>query len=185
MANKNYKIKKSGWAVTPIWWGLIVLVLAPVAVVVLMETGIFDVAEYLVVAKIVSMDYKTLHTILFFGLLLLAFLILDVILWKVWAAKLVYYEIQNRMLVEKRARLLFLGKDEVCKTVFLPAGMVVGIRQGLKGFLFNYGDVIISMGVGGDSQIVLRGVKRPRKVKKLLTEKFNNSGNTMFFNATF
>ncbi len=182
---KNYKIKKSGWAVTPIWWGLIVLVIAPVALVVMMETGVFDIAEYLIVAKIVPMEYKTLHLIMFWGLLALAFVIFDIILWKIWAAKLVYYEIQNRMLVEKRARLLFLGNDEVCKTVFLPAGMVVGIRQGLKGFFFNYGDVIISLGVGGDSQIVLTGVKRPRKVKKLLTERFNNSGNTMFFNASF
>ena len=185
MAKKNYIIKKSGWAVTPVWWGLIVLVLAPVALVVMMETGVFDVAEYLIKAKIVQMEYKQLHTIVFFGLLIFAFIIFDIIMWKVWAAKLVYYEIQNRMLVEKRARLLFLGKDEVCKTIFLPAGMVVGIRQGLKGFLFNYGDVIISMGVGGDSQIVLYGVKRPRKVKKLLSEKFSSSGNTMFFNATF
>ena len=117
---KYYKIKKSAIAVTPIWWCVIVMMGIPFGLLLAKNFGVFDLPQMLIDQKIVEMDYKQLNSYFTIIALAIGLIGLFIVAYRIWCAKLVHYEIQSRMLVEKRSRLFFmLGKDEVCKTMFL------------------------------------------------------------------
>ncbi len=86
------------------------------------------------------------------------------ILYKIVCAKKTSYEINGSLVIFKKGRL-FASAEEIRRFVFFP-GMSVYVKQGFKGKLFGYGDVVISMGLGEAGEVVMTGVKRPRRLKK-------------------
>ena len=62
---------------------------------------------------------------------------------------------------------IFYTEEKTRDMEFFP-GMSVSVRRTLKGKIFCYGDVVISNGAGEAGEIVMMGVKRPKKVQKAL-----------------
>lgn len=83
---------------------------------------------------------------------------------KIACAKKTSYEFSNNTLILKKGRL-FASAEEIRRLAFFP-GMSVSVKQGLKGRLLGYGDVVVSMGLGEAGEVVMAGVKRPRRLKK-------------------
>ncbi len=85
---------------------------------------------------------------------------------RIASAKRTSYEFSHNCVIIREGRL-FKNKEEIRRLVFLP-GMSVSVRQNFKGKIFSYGDVVLSMGHGEAGEVVMQGVKRPRKLKKKL-----------------
>lgn len=88
-------------------------------------------------------------------------------------AKKTSYEFSNNALIFKKGRL-FASAEEIRRLAFFP-GMSVYVKQGLKGRLLGYGDVVVSMGFGEAGEVVMSGVKKPRRLKKKLARAIKNN----------
>ena len=74
--------------------------------------------------------------------------------------------LDNGAVIYKEGRI-FYTEEKTRDMEFFP-GMSVSVRRTLKGKIFGYGDVVISNGAGEAGEIVMMGVKRPKKVQKAL-----------------
>lgn len=70
--------------------------------------------------------------------------------------------------VYKKGRVFF--SEELTRDMEYFPGMSVSVRRTVKGKFFFYGDVVISNGAGEAGEIVMHGVKRPNKVRKLISQ---------------
>ena len=48
--------------------------------------------------------------------------------------------------------------------------MNISVKQTFKGKIFNYGDVVVSMGIGQAGQIVMEGIKNPKEAGRVLSK---------------
>lgn len=99
----------------------------------------------------------------------LAVLTLAVVIIRSYIARKTTYTLEENVLTITKATV-FTGHEETRKVFYSP-GMSVSVQQTLKGAIFNYGDVVVSMGLGNAGEIVMRNVKKPNKAKRILTEK--------------
>lgn len=163
----GYNIKVSGWSVTSIWWGLIVFGIVPLGALAMTLSGAFDLAEAL--AGVTGMQYAVLKLVCCLAFILIPLVSFVIVSGRITSAKMVSYEYRDNMLIQKRRRLLHFGEEEICRTIY-TLGATVSVRQTLKGVLFNYGDVILSIGVGNVSEVILENVKKPYKAKRRIEE---------------
>lgn len=70
--------------------------------------------------------------------------------------------------VYKKGRVFF--SEELTRDMEYFPGMSISVRRSLKGKIFHYGDIVISNGAGEAGEIVMRGVKRPNKARKLISQ---------------
>ena len=127
--------------------------------------GMFGLAAKLYIDADMSLDTLEVvaETCLGVGIVCLALAVFSLIR-NIVCAKKTSYEFQNNVLILKKGRL-FSSAEELRRLVLLP-GMSVFVKQDLKGKLLGYGDVIVSMGLGEAGEVVMTGVKKPRKIKK-------------------
>lgn len=76
------------------------------------------------------------------------------------------YTFKGNTVVLATGHLFF--KDEEIRRILYTPGMDVSVKQTLKGKIFNYGDVRVSLGYGDAGELYLKGVKKPLKAKKQL-----------------
>ncbi|MBQ7948593.1 MAG: PH domain-containing protein [Clostridia bacterium] len=140
-------IRKSFWSAISIWWGIIVFLIGlPVAGILLMEE---------------SMIYLAVGAVSFVVTLI-------VLIIKKIIVKKTTWTFYNGAVVYKKGRV-FYTEENTRDMEFFP-GMSVTVRRTIKGKLFGYGDVVLSNGAGEAGEIVMLGVKRPKKVQKHLRE---------------
>ena len=84
----------------------------------------------------------------------------------IYRAKQVSFEFYENTVVIHDG-LVFSGSAEN-RTIFFYPGMNISVKQSFKGKFFNYGDVVVSLGIGAVGQIVMEGIKKPNKAKKIL-----------------
>lgn len=135
--------------------------------------GAFGLTAMLVSDMNVSVGFLNMLPILCYVLAaLLAVLTLVIVIIRSYIAKKTSYTLEENVLTIRNATV-FTGHEETRKVFYAP-GMSVSVKQTLKGSIFNYGDVIVSMGLGNAGEIVMRNVKKPNKAKRILTEQLAN-----------
>ena len=131
--------------------------------------GMFGITTMLV--SKMDMSFKTLELIKTGAFVLggLVFSITFIYLFaKLICAKKTSWTFYDGAVIYKKGRI-FYTEENTRDMEFFP-GMSVSIRRSLKGKLFGYGDVILSNGAGEAGEIIMAGVKRPRKAQKELRE---------------
>lgn len=68
--------------------------------------------------------------------------------------------------IYKKGRVFYT--EELTRDMEYFPGMAISVRRSLKGKLFRYGDISLSIGAGEAGEIVMAGAKRPKKVQKEL-----------------
>lgn len=86
----------------------------------------------------------------------------------IYRAKQISYEFYGNTVVIKEGTV-FSGAEENRRIFFFP-GMSISVKQSLKGKIFNYGNVVVSMGIGAAGQIVMEGIKKPKQAKEVLSK---------------
>lgn len=151
----TYKSKKSAWGAISIWKILLFGVIVPAALVVLP-----------------LLFKETLGDIfIFVGIALAAVSLIVTIIWTIvviYRAKQYSYEFCGNTLIIKEGAV-FSGATENRRMHFFP-GMSVAVKQTFKGKVFNYGDVVVSMGIGQAGQIVMEGIKNPKQAGRVLSK---------------
>jgi hypothetical protein len=142
-------IKKSFWSAISIWWTLVFFIGAPVAGVLLMENE-----EFGMIALAAGLASCAISLI--------------VLIVKLICVKKTSWTFYDGAVIYKEGRI-FYCEEKTRDMEFFP-GMSVSVRRTLKGKFCSYGDVVISNGAGEAGEIVMIGVKRPRKVQKLLRQ---------------
>lgn len=192
----TYKSKKSAWSAFSIWTVLFFGIIIPVIFIlvptllytILLEpynTGtisedlvgiaetvkgiVGSIKEMLVGLGLVTVEVKT------FGIMAgciiggTSFLLTVIITWvKIHRAKQTTYEFYDRTLVIKEGGIFTKGEEN--RRIFLMPGMSVSMKRTLKGKLFGYGDVVLSMGLGVAGEVVMENVKKPKKAKAILSK---------------
>ena len=64
---------------------------------------------------------------------------------------------------------IFYTEEYTRDMEFFP-GMSVSVRHTIKGKIFKYGDVVISNGAGEAGEIVMHGVRNPKKVHEMISQ---------------
>ena len=140
-------IKKSFWSAISIWWTLVFLVGAPV--------GGFIVSK---------MD--SAYSIAMIAGLAVAALTFVVLVVKLICTKKTAWTFYDGAVIYKKGKIFYT--EEATRDMEFFPGMSVSVRRTLKGKLCSYGDVVISNGAGEAGEIVMLGVKKPKKVQKAL-----------------
>ena len=141
-------IKKSFWSAISIWWTLVFLVGAPGVGFILNKNE----SSYGMIAMIAG--------------LAVAALTLVVLVVKLICTKKTAWTFYDGAVIYKKGRI-FYTEENTRDMEFFP-GMSVSIRRTLKGKICGYGDVVISNGAGEAGEIIMAGVKRPKKAQKEL-----------------
>lgn len=157
-------IKKSFWSAISIWWTLVFLVAIPV----------FGVLVYLdgpngLLKLNLSEKQDELFKMVGLGVAAASFALTFIVLFiKLICVKKTSWTFYDGAVVYKEGRI-FYTEEKTRDMEFFP-GMSVSVRRTVKGKFCSYGDVVISNGAGEAGEIVMIGVKRPRKVQKLLRQ---------------
>ncbi len=158
-----YKSKKSAWGAISILLVVFFGVVAPVGLAVLplmFKETLGEIALIVgIICAVVSFIVTVVWTIV-----------------AIYRAKQVSYEFCGNTLIVKEGAV-FSGATENRRMHFFP-GMSVSVKQSLKGKIFNYGDVVVSMGVGQAGQIILQGIKNPKKAGTVLSHYAAEISNT-------
>ena len=141
-------IKKSFWSAISIWWTLVFLVGAPVVGFILNKNE----SSYGMIAMIAG--------------LAVAALTLVVLVVKLICTKKTAWTFYDGAVIYKKGKIFYT--EEATRDMEFFPGMSVSVRRTLKGKLCSYGDVIVSNGAGEAGEIVMLGVKKPKKVQKAL-----------------
>ena len=104
-------------------------------------------------------------TCLIIGIVIFAFVAI-VQLLRVIIAKKTTWTFYDGAVIYKKGRV-FYTEENTRDMEFFP-GMSVSVRRTVKGKLCSYGDIVISNGAGEAGEIVMLGVKKPKKVQKML-----------------
>ena len=113
----------------------------------------------------------------FAGIILLVSIVLAIIsliITVIWTIVVIYrakqysYEFCGNTLIVKEGAV-FSGATENRRMHFFP-GMNISVKQTFKGKIFNYGDVVVSMGIGQAGQIVMDGIKNPKEAGRVLSK---------------
>ena len=87
------------------------------------------------------------------------------------------YTFKGNSIISTTGHLFF--KDEEIRRILYTPGMDVSVKQTLKGKIFNYGDIRMSLGYGDAGEVYLKGVKKPLKAKKQLLALINKKCSIM------
>jgi hypothetical protein len=68
--------------------------------------------------------------------------------------------------IYRKGRVFY--SEELTRDMEYFPGIAISVRRSLKGKIFKYGEVSISIGAGEAGEIVMAGVKKPKKVQKEL-----------------
>jgi len=139
-------IRKSFWSAISVWWSFVFMIVLPVVGVLFMnETMLLLIAgaATAVITLIVLIIKK---------------IIVKKTAWTFYGGAVIY-----------RKGRVFYTEENTRDMEFFP-GMSVSVRRTIKGKLLGYGDVVLSNGAGEAGEIVMLGVRRPKKVQKLLRE---------------
>lgn len=151
----NYVSKKSAWGAVSIWTVLffgLILPVALVAVPLFMKEELGDVIFFVGIgAAVCSFVITVICTAV-----------------AIYRAKQVSYEFYGNTVVIKDGAV-FSGAEENRRLFFFP-GMSISVKQSLKGKIFGYGNVVVSMGIGAAGQIVMEGIKKPKQAKEILSK---------------
>lgn len=151
----TYKAKKSAWGAISIFLVLLFGVLIPAGLVVSSLIFKEEMGDVIIIAGIVL-------AVLFFIVTLIWTIV------AIYRAKQYSYEFYGNTLIIKEGAV-FSGATENRRMHFFP-GMNVSVKQTFKGKIFNYGDVVVSMGIGQAGQIVMERIKNPKKAGSVLSK---------------
>ena len=155
-------VKKSFWSAISVWWTLVFLVVVPVAGVLVFMKGL---------NALLGMNLPDAQNELFktvgLGAAAASFVITFIVLFvKFVCVKKTSWTFYDGAVIYKEGRI-FYTEEKTRDMEFFP-GMSVSVRRTVKGKIFSYGEVVITNGAGEAGEIVMTGVKRPKKVQKLL-----------------
>ena len=153
-------IKKSFWSAISIWWTLVFLVILPVACFYVKGEGF---SKILGTPAASDSMYGTIALVVALASIVLTLIILFV---KLICTKKTSWTFYDGAVIYKKGHI-FYAEENTRDMEFFP-GMSVSIRRTIKGKLCSYGDVVISNGAGEAGEIVMLGVKKPKKVQKAL-----------------
>ncbi|MBQ9727990.1 MAG: hypothetical protein IJV85_00155 [Clostridia bacterium] len=155
-SNFDYSMRRSGWSAFSVIIFLLFFLVIP-AVLFLYGENLLQ--------SMLGESAKSICLILAIVTLIATFIATII---KIHIAKKQRYMIKNNTLIICNGHIFFDNVEN--KKLFYSPGMSVSVDQSLKGWLFNYGDVTISMGLGNAGEIVMKKIKRPEKARKFLTE---------------
>lgn len=173
-----YKSKKSAWGAISIWRILLFGVIVPAILV--FGPYIFKVKADAFIENSESIESSTVFMqkmapfakiMLIVGIILAAISFIVTVIRTIiviYRAKQYSYEFCGNTLIVKEGAV-FSGATENRRMHFFP-GMNVSVKQTFKGKIFNYGDVVVSMGIGQAGQIVMQGIKDPKKAGRVLSK---------------
>ena len=168
--NAIYKSKKSAWGAISIWKILLFGIILPAALVLgsyFLKTEASASTESSSSLIQTLAPYADIMFIACCALAAISFLItLVAMIVAIYRAKQVSFEFYENTVVIHDG-LVFSGSAEN-RTIFFYPGMNISVKQSFKGKFFNYGDVVVSLGIGAVGQIVMEGIKKPNKAKKIL-----------------
>ena len=142
-------IKKSFWSAISIWWALVFFIGAPVAGFMLRTNE-----EYGMIALAAGAAVSVISLI--------------VLIVKLICVKKTSWTFYDGAVIYKKGRVFY--SEEVTRDMEFFPGMSVSVRRTVKGKFCSYGDVVISNGAGEAGEIVMLGVKKPKKVQKALRQ---------------
>lgn len=142
-------IKKSFWSAISIWWTLVFFIGAPVAGFMLRTNE-----EYGMIALAAGAAVSVISLI--------------VLIVKLICVKKTSWTFYDGAVIYKKGRVFY--SEEVTRDMEFFPGMSVSVRRTVKGKFCSYGDVVISNGAGEAGEIVMLGVKKPKKVQKALRQ---------------
>ena len=146
-------IKKSFWSAISVWWQIIVFLLAVPAGGVVCGLVVFGLEDIIgIIALAVGGASFVIDLI---GLIIEA-ICTSRTSWTFYDGSVIY----------KKGRLFYV-EERTYDMEFFP-GMAVTARYSIKANFFKYGHLTLSNGAGEAGEIVMTGVKRPKKVQKLL-----------------
>ena len=139
-------IRKSFWSAISVWWSFVFMIVLPVVGVLFMKETMLLLIAGAATAVITLI------------ILIIKKIIVKKTAWTFYSGAVIY-----------RKGRVFYTEENTRDMEFFP-GMSVSVRRTIKGKLLGYGDVVLSNGAGEAGEIVMLGVKRPKKVQKLLRE---------------
>ena len=140
-------VRKSFWSAISIWWTLVFLIGLPVAGIVLMKDESYGM---------IALGAGAASFVITFIVLIVKLICVKKTAWTFYDGAVIY----------KKGRV-FYTEENTRDMEFFP-GMSVSVRRTVKGKLCSYGDIVISNGAGEAGEIVMLGVKKPKKVQKML-----------------
>lgn len=148
---RAYVIQRSGWSAFSLLAYLILGIGVPVALVIFGDSvlGLGGLLPILIAAVWLIVSIITLIVL-------------------IHNAVETTYRWEGNVIVCENAKV-FSGMSENKRFIFTP-GMTVYIRQSLKGWIFGYGTVCITMGMATAGEFTMEHVKNPKDVKQYLTE---------------
>ena len=155
-------VKKNFWSAISVWWALVFLAVVPVAGILVYTKGVNDLLKMTLDAELNNL-LKTVGLGVAAASFALTFIVLFV---KFVCVKKTSWTFYDGAVIYKEGRI-FYTEEKTRDMEFFP-GMSVSVRRTLKGKLCSYGDVVISNGAGEAGEIVMLGVKKPKKVQKAL-----------------
>ena len=171
MAKKQKKenalvVKKNFWSTISVWWTLVFLVALPVFGVLVYMKGVngllktnFEMTD----------SQENLYKMIALGVAAASFVFTFIVLFvKFVCAKKTSWTFYDGAVIYKKGRI-FYTEENTRDMEFFP-GMSVSVRRTIKGKLCGYGEVVLSNGAGEAGEIVMSGVKKPRKAQKQLRE---------------
>lgn len=166
----TYKSKKSAWGAISIWKILLFGVITPAALVLIPYFFKVSWGEYFFKEKWVELA-KWANVAVIVGIVLAVVSLIITVIWTIvviYRAKQYSYEFCGNTLIVKEGAV-FSGATENRRMHFFP-GMNISVKQTFKGKIFNYGDVVVSMGIGQAGQIVMEGIKNPKEAGRVLSK---------------
>ena len=162
----KYIAKRSAWGAVSVISLLLFGLIIP---------AVLGAGAYFVLTGFIALPFEmeeSMKVLVCYGAFALALVIflLNWIVVKVqlYRAKRTKYEFYEHMVVIQNSKV-FSGETENKRIVYFP-GMTVEVKQSVKGKFFNYGTVVISTGLEAIGDIEMKGIKKPDKAKKALTE---------------
>ena len=148
---KNFIVRTSVWGRLSIWWNLLVFLVAIPAALIVLSTQLEFEQEIINTALLIVGIFTFVFAALTLGS-------------RIIRAVKTTYTFKGNTVVLATGHLFF--KDEEIRRILYTPGMDVSVKQSLKGKIFNYGDVRVSLGYGDVGELCLKGVKKPLKAKK-------------------
>ena len=143
-------IRKSFWSAISIWWTLVFFIGLP-AFGVYMGISKHEYGMIIMAAGLASFVLS-----------------LIVLIVKLVCVKKTSWTFYDGAVIYKKGRV-FYTEENTRDMEFFP-GMSVSVRRTVKGKFCSYGDIVITNGAGEAGEIVMLGVKKPKKVQKLLRQ---------------
>ena len=182
-SSTSYTVRGSGYSAFSVLGFLCFFLIIPVALVLFAildcnpyingEEGAFGLTKSLVDGGTLQADgLENIVLVCYAAAAVIALLTLIIVLVKVHIKRCRTYTFEENVLTVKRAT--FFTDHEESRKIFYSPGMSVSVEQSFKGWLCNYGTVVIGMGLGNAGEIVMRNVKRPRKVRKELVKRISS-----------